>query len=183
MEKLKSFVLGVPYWEHAFRYHRFSDKAKHLLDSDNISDKAVESPTQFELDLSARLFREFGGVYNPAQYLQAARLLLEHGGQHWPPYQPPLKPLSTSKPKQQPSYRRPLKVGDALKAVVFGIEPFGIFLRSVDHPETDILVKVTEVSWGNTTSPAEFTQMGAVLPIRIFYVDSNDALAVTVDDD
>lgn len=78
LDKLKSFTLGVPYWESVFIYHRFKEKAERLLES--ASDSSIEMPTRYELDLSARLFREFGSSYKLTCYLQVARQLLEDGG-------------------------------------------------------------------------------------------------------
>lgn len=67
-----------------------------------------------------------------------------------------------------------LKIGDTLKAVVFATPPYGIYLRDVNHPKIDILVSVTEVSWSKTHSPSEYTQVGAILEIKIIFVSEKD---------
>lgn len=73
-----------------------------------------------------------------------------------------------------------LKPGDTLKAVVFSIQPFGIFLRDVNHPKIDILVEITEVSWGTKKSTSEYTQVGAVLEVKIYFLNDGAALATIV---
>lgn len=73
-----------------------------------------------------------------------------------------------------------LKPGDTLKAVVFSIQPFGIFLRDVNNPKIDILVEVTEIPEGTTVSLKDYTQVGAVLEIRIYYLNDGAALATIV---
>jgi len=74
-----------------------------------------------------------------------------------------------------------LKVDDILKAVVFATPPFGIYLRDVNHPTVDILVKITELSWAKEMSTSEYTQVGAVLEITILFIpDETLALATII---
>lgn len=72
----------------------------------------------------------------------------------------------------------PLKPGDTLKAVVFLIQPFGIFLRDVNHPKIDILVEIDIFA----EATKDYTQVGAVLEIKIYYLNDGAALATIVGD-
>lgn len=73
-----------------------------------------------------------------------------------------------------------LKSGDQIKAVVFATRPFGIFLRHAEHPDVDILVLISEVSWAKDTSPSERAKVGDELLLRIIYVGDKTSARATI---
>jgi len=73
-----------------------------------------------------------------------------------------------------------LKVGDQIKATVFATPPFGIFVRHTEHPDIDILILITEVSWAKGMSPSDRAKIGDELLVRIIYVGDETSARATI---
>jgi len=75
---------------------------------------------------------------------------------------------------------RKMQVGNYYDTVVFAVAPFGIFVRHSDHPTVDILIKVTEVSWGLEMSTSERAKVGDKLSIRITHIANETSVQATI---
>ena len=73
-----------------------------------------------------------------------------------------------------------LQPGDVLETTVFATAPFGIFVRHAEHPDVDILILITEVSWSKEMTPSERASVSDTLQVRIIHVGDETSARATI---